>query len=164
MYLKRIELENKIGLNTRNRMAEKKEKCKSDDGDIALCVNVSGNDTRMRSDEITLSNILKTITQNDDKTKMEKINSHIESANANAKGSAEGSANDPNTTKEETDETKVTDDDEILHCFCRMPEFESELATLVQCGHCSVWYHPPCMNLTKKRIDECEAVTRGTFC
>lgn len=41
---------------------------------------------------------------------------------------------------------------EPLRCFCRLPEHEGKMRTLVQCAGCEEWYHPHCVSLAVKEI------------
>eukprot|EP01032_Pedospumella_encystans_P008385 gene8385-9960_t len=39
-----------------------------------------------------------------------------------------------------------TDTNDVLYCFCRLPEADGESSILTECSICSNWYHPQCVN------------------
>eukprot|EP01032_Pedospumella_encystans_P008367 gene8367-9942_t len=39
-----------------------------------------------------------------------------------------------------------TDTNEVLYCFCRLPEADGESSILTECSICCNWYHPQCVN------------------
>lgn len=39
-----------------------------------------------------------------------------------------------------------------LHCICRKPEIATR--TLICCDHCSVWYHPECLQITGRALEQ----------
>lgn len=44
---------------------------------------------------------------------------------------------------------RALDEDNTLHCFCQLPECDSEIPVMVQCDACNNWYHPQCINQNK---------------
>lgn len=44
--------------------------------------------------------------------------------------------------------------EEPLRCFCRLPETESKMRTLVNCDRCQEWYHPHCANFPVKALKD----------
>jgi hypothetical protein len=63
-----------------------------------------------------------------------------------------------------SDDNKQIDLEDMLHCFCCMPETEGETLTFSQCDSCDRWFHPQCLNLTVTSVGQKTKVFNCPLC
>eukprot|EP00904_Undaria_pinnatifida_P009167 jgi/Undpi1/5380/HiC_scaffold_2.g00661.m1 len=76
----------------------------------------------------------------------------METSDACASGS--GMPADPYTTEEDKTNGWKPEDEDALHCLCRLPADTARFRTLMTCDLCHSWFHPACVRLKEVRASQ----------